>query len=305
MEPGFFIGLIAVAIALCGGLAWIAFFTPVELLAAALGETSFKTTEDDKETNYRDHSPRTADTKQSAADQSVAVQVHQTTMNSNAPERQYEQREERQYHAEPKQPPDKVKWTEKALVVVTSVYVVAAIAQAIIAGLAIRAAMISADAATESVRVSQSGQKIQLRAYIAVQNAGLTYDEKTNSFSGVVTVDNTGQTPAHYVSGSACVKFEVPGYKGTFELCAIDPKSGFSLGSRVPQVFQGFLALQPNEVAQFKASQKVGWLVGQVRYQDVFGKEHFTNFRFYQSQAMKSGTADVVISFDTIGNDSD
>lgn len=372
MGIAFFVCEILVIFALLGGLAWIAFFTDPELLAAVLNGSSPKTIEDEKETDGRNHSTQASSTKQSATDQLAPVQVHQTAMSTHGSENKYERREEQQRSAEPKQPASGVKWTDIAQVVILSVYVIATIALAafalgtlnaakeanIVAARTAEAAKASADAARQSVALSMSSQKTsdetlqatksiaqatqktaeanqkvaeatqkalefaaqanitsekalglnndtakkQLRAYVAVENASITYDEKTHIFHGNVIVINSGQTPAHNVAGTACLHFEPRQFKGDLGLCAFDRQSGFTMASRVEQTFPCDGSLRPNEIPLYYGNQITAWLAGEVRYRDIYDQEHVTKFRFVQTGPLSS---QIQIAFDLAGNESD
>jgi hypothetical protein len=365
MGPALVISLFAVVFALIGGLAWVAFRTPQELLAAALSGVSAKLNEIKEQTENGDSTAKAASANQGSADQSLAVRAKQATANPYSYRSESDQPGERKGDTVANQSRERPKSTDYAIVIFAFCSLIVAGFQAYsswkttskaeqanaIAAQALEATKISAEATRRYAEVTEASQKtteetakaakeiaeankkaielakqsndtaqkfvqtvsdtarIQLRAYIGVDTASVTYNEQTRAFSGFVALKNTGQTPANQFSGTACIIFELPTYNGPFQLCKYDKSTQFTVASGITKALPASMPpLRETEVAEFKAGLKVMWLFGEVTYKDVYKVEHFTRFRLSQiprpvARPVAGKDTDVDIQFSLNGNE--
>ena len=136
----------------------------------------------------------------------------------------------------------------------------------------------------------------QLRAYVVVANAGIVTDGEETAPTAVVTIKNSGQTPAHdvvNVSGIAIGLFPPPpSLKLTISDndFATEGRSRQTLGSEntsISQTMAGRLLTDEEKQAIIEGTSAI-YVFGEIRYTDVFGKRWWTRYRL-----MMGGTAGI------------
>ncbi|MEQ1812524.1 MAG: hypothetical protein ABL889_21530 [Terricaulis sp.] len=149
------------------------------------------------------------------------------------------------------------------------------------------------------VAISRDTARRQLRAYIAVK--GVDVQQRRDRIVAKISLKNVGQTPARNVR-AGCKILLVP--KGqTSELVDYefpeDPQTGlvWGAGLELPPLSKT-LDLNEQEAAAVSDTKTViAFIVGCAKYQDIFGKRHFTNFRY-----MLDPVTDTVTSHRAGGN---
>ena len=131
--------------------------------------------------------------------------------------------------------------------------------------------------------------RAQLRAYVVVSSAGIVSadDDKETAPVAVVTIKNSGQTPAHdvvNVSGIAIDPFPPP---PTLSLTITDHdfaavgRSRETLGpdnTSVSRVSAGRQLMDEEKKGIIEGAHAI-YVYGEVRYKDVFGKRRWTRYR--------------------------
>jgi hypothetical protein len=162
----------------------------------------------------------------------------------------------------------------------------------------------SLETSKQSLEAFNDMARKQLRAYVAVDAVAISCDKDSGVLTATVTVVNSGQTPAHNVLGTACLHFEPQSYTENPGLCAFDPNAGMTLASGGKRSLSGPGQPKPEEVSLYYSGQLVVWVIGQVRYKDIFEVQHVTNFRFVQMNP-KTPLALIQLGVATTGNESD
>lgn len=187
---------------------------------------------------------------------------------------------------------------------------VAAVAAGVTAWAAIAASR-AAIAAEKSIEVAQDTASRQLRAYVLVDGAALTFETGGHLNSvptagaravAQVRIRNSGQTPARGVKirTALCLR-DLPIDRETLELTdptvnsQVDLGAGGGCNSTVvaPGVLDGVTV-----AALLTVTQGV-FLIGEVVYQDIFGVQRRTTF----SMINASGHHDGTMSFTAFGNE--
>jgi hypothetical protein len=131
--------------------------------------------------------------------------------------------------------------------------------------------------------------RAQLRAYVVVSSAGIVSadDDKETAPVAVVTIQNSGQTPAHdvvNVSGIAIDLFPPP---PTLSLTITDHdfaavgRSRETLGpgnTSVSRVSAGRLLMDEEKKGIIEGVGAI-YVYGEIRYKDAFGKRRWTRYR--------------------------
>lgn len=180
-----------------------------------------------------------------------------------------------------------------------------------------RSAKIAADAASESARLageasSQAAEiaKKQLRAYVLVEGSGLTCDAGGQHLDyvlpnsrpiGSIGFKNTGQTPALDLQAHVRIGIRPqPAAPESFALVEMPPASVMSLGaghsSRSMAVAPAPISSQ--SVQNLASGTEAIYVYGEIRYRDIFGDSHVSEFRLRN----KSGFFDGSMTFTDQGN---
>ena len=122
----------------------------------------------------------------------------------------------------------------------------------------------------------------QLRAYVFVADAEIT-DIGTDSIQAVVTIKNTGQTPAYDVTLSTkAVAFNIPG-KVIFEPTPVGPDSSrFVFGPDATgrrNIPLHTILGEPSAIAALRERRGVLYVYGEILYKDAFKKDRYMRFR--------------------------
>ncbi|MBX8811115.1 hypothetical protein HBA91_00575 [Ochrobactrum sp. MR34] len=156
---------------------------------------------------------------------------------------------------------------------------------------AVSEARSSTSIAQRALDVTEDTARRQLRAYVTVSSCKsryLSHHTGVEEFQFMIMLKNQGQTPAMNVRiWSSCQ------FSNDFNE-AIKSKDKSIGGTRAPIGPTGEMKIEygtsdrfiPNEEIQRARSGKVRcWVDGIVEYDDIFGNNHITNFRFYLSNA--------------------
>lgn len=141
-------------------------------------------------------------------------------------------------------------------------------------------------ASRDTIAQMQKAEQRQLRAYVFLDRIvclkpNVTYPQMSQYR---IIVKNSGQTPAHEVRTLAAHSYGPIGLKGRIPIPEpsedatrdIIPAGG-QLVTEIPD-----FALAPNETAAILAGKATIYLHGTILYRDVFGNEHYSNFRHYR-----------------------
>lgn len=140
-----------------------------------------------------------------------------------------------------------------------------------------KAAVRAAESAQNAVDVTWEIGKTQLRAYVNIANSGVTW-ENNRVISANIAIKNCGQTPArglhHWqaIEIGECRPFANP-----------EPDISVSLADVGAGVEMNWpIKTRPldNDVWAAVRSRKVPmFVIGEIRYIDVFAEQHFTRYR--------------------------
>lgn len=143
----------------------------------------------------------------------------------------------------------------------------------------------SSEATKKIVSTMEANARMQLRAYLSVAPLACVPQDKTTGWKHEVRmiIHNTGYTPAHTVNFSICARvmdFPLP---DDFELSL--PIQEHTAAGHIAHGQQFFIVAS---LEDFISDQKLEEIVkgngqklyvyGTVKYKDVFGEEHYTNF---------------------------
>jgi hypothetical protein len=147
-----------------------------------------------------------------------------------------------------------------------------------------------------------------LRAYVCVSECYLTEGDQP---SGIVQIQNFGQTPASQVRHWIGIAIDTIPVRGELEqpeqsqgsISVMPPKVPLTLPVRLK------IPLKPNDRQIFGSRGCTAYVYGKVIYEDVYGREWTTGFRFFwdgKTASKQAGTAMVSIRLlrpDTTGNE--
>jgi hypothetical protein len=153
---------------------------------------------------------------------------------------------------------------------------------------ATRAAVRSAAIGRQSVRVARASAEKQLRAYINVTTVYAEWpqeiDKNFRSREVTITVKtkNHGATPAHKVRSWAVAKSYEPGDGADFSVPehTLTSVSVEAPGQVAKFIFKRPLVIDSDEVQMWEGERETLYVFGEIRYEDVFGVERFTRFRY-------------------------
>jgi hypothetical protein len=165
----------------------------------------------------------------------------------------------------------------------------AVLASLFFTGWAAHAAGRAARAAEDSLKTSRESSEDQIRPYVHVSNAEFMWD--SNGVKIVIECSNSGQTPASYFEvgalSSAVPRGEnmlvsIPNdlvYRRWSALGGGNSKTiglrGEAVGDKIdPYALHAREAMPPEEKAVF-------YILGRIKYGDVFGSEYETDFAFF------------------------
>lgn len=143
---------------------------------------------------------------------------------------------------------------------------------------AANAATTAAEAGQAAVRVASDTAERQLRAYVSVVEATVTWQSR-QSILATIVLQNTGQTPALNVHKAYVVSTGEP---DDFDVPEPDETAiSHSIGAGVPMTLYAPVSRIPEDEWQGIRSRAMPFYVwGEVRYDDIFGKTpRFTKFR--------------------------
>lgn len=138
----------------------------------------------------------------------------------------------------------------------------------------------AAGAAVESVRAASTSLHLGERAWVGL-GPGRAVLAKAEPLKVTIEIDNSGRTPADQVSTGIMLtvlprgtrfpttRLELPG--ASFKQMAPEPPQGH-------QQFQGTFNWRPEEFEAATSGRYVAYIHGVIRYQDIFGMHHYTNF---------------------------
>jgi hypothetical protein len=137
--------------------------------------------------------------------------------------------------------------------------------------------------------VMRTSARRQLRAYVFAEGFDLIdgslahppQPQRAGFPGAVLTIKNSGATPAYNVRSGALIDIMEPINEDKLVLSPLMNKFGASLGPGVGLTNTPWFAraLTPSEVADIAIGAKAIYLHGRVEYEDAFGKKHFTEFR--------------------------
>lgn len=142
--------------------------------------------------------------------------------------------------------------------------------------------------AIRQYRESQRSAERQLRAYIGVTNARVTIEavpdianRKTYRLRGVLTVRNSGQTPAYGLCGAGAIRCGTEFNKAWLRELTQHEQSGYI----IPEgVFEFRTERDLSELSAEGPDDQPGqWLIfwfGRLEYRDAFGTDRWVNFRY-------------------------
>lgn len=164
------------------------------------------------------------------------------------------------------------------IVVVTAIYTAATIAYTRVAGRQLRVM-------EETLAVARDTMEISQRAYAAVSDLNLV-DAIRVGTPTTYSIDftNNGLTPAHDVETEQSSFFHVGMLQENFDYPrAQTPPSRGTWHSKA--AFSRTLAnpsnLTAEDIANYEAGRLRFYVIGRIKYRDVFGKEHQTRFCFF------------------------
>ena len=127
----------------------------------------------------------------------------------------------------------------------------------------------------------------QIRAYIYVVTTDLKRQGKTGKFVHHLKAVNTGQTPARNLRVESITKVLVHPVAATFDFSLPeDPKSGtWTVGSGKDVIFvakadRRYSKAEIKQISNGKSDKRL-YSYGTLRYADIFGRNHSTEFCLY------------------------
>jgi len=142
--------------------------------------------------------------------------------------------------------------------------------------------------------LSEDTAQRQLRAYVVADMSSVTRWKQGQTAEAETIMKNTGLTPAYDLEGWSAImydKYPLP-YKFPISVPLGTTFGQSVLGSggvvrlKVPTKP---VVPTPETNTEFEAGTMALYLWGKVTYRDAFGKERFTNFRFYMTRPSESG----------------
>jgi hypothetical protein len=134
--------------------------------------------------------------------------------------------------------------------------------------------------ARDGLEVSRDTERRQLRAYVFVAAGSVTLRDRT--LTGVVDLKNSGQTPAYDMTTIS--RLEIRGIGDPFVPGPFSkiPRSIAILGAGVTMNPQAELVIPPETTVilpYLQSGLAVVYMLGQVRYRDIFDQKWVLNFR--------------------------
>jgi hypothetical protein len=149
----------------------------------------------------------------------------------------------------------------------------------------------AATAATTMASWSAFAAEKQLRAYLSIDGCDLVFDKRTRTCVATVYVVNSGRTPAHNVrdsSGLTCAPVEENrplGGTGTQTPPSVGPLTSYEI------------KIEISWPANANANAMTCGVQGRIDYTDELGKERYTEYKYYKSDAPTAGTDPNLIEF--------
>jgi hypothetical protein len=142
--------------------------------------------------------------------------------------------------------------------------------------------------------LSEDTAQRQLRAYMVADMSSVTRWKQGQTAEAETIMKNTGLTPAYDIEGWSAImydKYPLP-YKFPISVPLETTLAQSVLGSggvvRLKAPTKTVVpTLETN--TEFEAGTMALYFWGKVTYRDAFGKERFTNFRFYMTRPTESG----------------
>lgn len=218
------------------------------------------------------------------------------------------------------QPSDSGLWSAAGAVVTALATIVLVIVTALLWNVTDRSAKsakIAADAASESARLAGEASaqaadiaKKQLRAYVLIEGSGLTCDAAGEHLNyvvagsraiGAIGFKNTGQTPALNLQAHVRIGLRsLPAGEDAFIIDELAPASIMSLGAghSAQSMAAAPAPISAESVQNLASGIEAIYVHGEVRYSDIFGESHVSQFRLRN----KSGFFDGSMTFTDQGN---
>jgi hypothetical protein len=131
----------------------------------------------------------------------------------------------------------------------------------------------------------------ELRAYVCLDLPTSRYDRlEHESHKFVLSIKNSGATPAHDVKFCCGTLFKDFPYRGNFPLD--EPTNCFVLPPNAHTAQNVTMNLRTGDSALIDDAKKILYAYGRIEYFDVFGKAHWAEFRIQVS----GGTSQPIIS---------
>jgi hypothetical protein len=193
-----------------------------------------------------------------------------------------EKREQTNYRAIDSQTAQWVMWLTAGMLFVASIQALFFWVQLHLMRKSMKVAEAAATATEQSVKTMQDTAHRQLRAYVSVDRAWIEFPEPGVPKVTVV-VKNAGQTPAHNLRH--WIHQWIERYPLTTQLPT--PPNGFVMSSSLlgagathdMQIKHPQPIIKPSFVDEIGTSEGTIYVYGEIRYEDVFGIEHFTKYR--------------------------
>lgn len=168
------------------------------------------------------------------------------------------------------------------------------------ADMALAVATRNADAASRMAEVAEDTAKRQLRAYVGPGLLEIDGPRSDNSVPFNLRLTNTGQTPALNLTVRYCFKCGPsdpdPDF---FAINHVPIGSKGTIGAGKEREVRNTILLNPNDAQRIRSGAGIGYLFGLVVYDDVFGTEHNTTFRYTYRPSLPAHQ----IIFDKAGNE--
>ena len=136
-------------------------------------------------------------------------------------------------------------------------------------------------AAREAVSETRRIGEVQARAYIDVKVTNVTFLATPQRVTWTVDALNSGATPARNVRMEMGVDRAAGDFNPAWTISVVGPDAGSSSqAAGQPLKMDGSTHLTEDEVRRIRALELIVWVHGRIEYQDVFGANHFTDFRW-------------------------
>ena len=187
-----------------------------------------------------------------------------------------------QYTAEIARDTNRMFWATALMFLVTAGLFAVAAFQFAEARIAVKAATQSASAAVRAVDVAETTAERQLRAYVFTVADGPLKLDSEGRITAWLKTKNFGQTPAHALRTTTQITVE-PYPPKSLQFAQLPPGSSSPLAPT--EIFEHNISvpfkLNGAERAELAAKRAAIYVRSEVRYQDIFGKEHKTEVLLY------------------------